>query len=170
VSVELASQVLGSSYEYSKYMLRYEQSFPAFRDHALRLSLAGGLIQDVGKQGSPYFIRFFFGDHALYWVDKGSLPRNLELNFSEVIDYGDVLASFMAEYDVPLWSSGSFFYRGYIYLAANYTYVTKASFLATEEEWSGRAKNQFTMDLGLKVDSPVGLFTLSLGYLVDTIW
>jgi outer membrane protein assembly factor BamA len=170
VSVELASRVLGSSYEYSKYMLRFDLNFPIASDHALRLSVIGGILQDVGERGSPFFSRFFVGDHALFWIDKGSLPRNLDLNFSDTFDYGDVLFSTTAEYDIPLWAGGNFFYRAYIYGAFNFSYVTKAAFLATQEEWSGRAKSPISLDLGLKFDTPVGLFTFSLGYIVDLAW
>lgn len=170
VSVELASRVLGSSYEYSKYMLRLDLNFPIASDHALRLSVIGGILQDVGERGSPFFSRFFVGDYALFWIDKGSLPRNLELNFSDTFDYGDVLLSTTAEYDIPLWSGGTFFYRAYVYGAFNFSYVTKAAFLATQEEWSGRAKSPISLDLGLKFDTPIGLFTFSLGYIVDLAW
>ncbi len=167
-SIELASKILfASDYEYSKYQLKYEHSFPAFWDHAFRLSLVGGLIQDVGEKGSPFFNRFFVGDYALFQVNKDSLPRNLELNFSEVFDYGDLLLSIGAEYDVPLWSTGKFFYRGYVYAAFNFSYITKADFLASEDEWSGKPKYPVSVDLGFKVDTPVGLFTLSFGYLAD---
>ncbi len=167
VSVELASKIFGSDYEFSKYLLKYEHSFPAFRDHAFRLSVVGGLIQDVGEKGSPFFSRFYVGDYALFLIRKDSLPRNLDLNFSEVVDYGDLLASVTAEYDVPLWSRGSFFYRGYVYGALNFSLVTKAAFLASEDEWSGRTKRPVSFDLGFKVDTPVGLFTFSLGYVLD---
>jgi len=170
VSVELASKVFGSDYEFSKYLVKYEHSFPAFLDHAFRLSVTGGLIQDVGERGSPFFTRFFVGDYAFFLINKSSLPRNLELNFSEVFDYGDLMASLTAEYDVPLWSDGRFFYRGYVYLAGNFSVVTKASFLASKEEWSGRTKRPFSFDLGFKVETPVGLFTLSLGYIMDLVF
>lgn len=170
VSVELASKVFGSDYEFSKYLVKYEHSFPAFLDHAFRLSVAGGLIQDVGERGSPFFTRFFVGDYAFFLINKSSLPRNLELNFSEIFDYGDLMASVTAEYDVPLWSKGRFFYRGYVYLAGNFSVVTKASFLASNEEWSGRTKRPFSLDLGFKAETPIGLFTLSLGYIMDLVF
>jgi outer membrane protein assembly factor BamA len=167
VSIELGSKIFGSDYEYSKYMIFFEHSFTLWLDHVLRLSVLGGLIQDVGAAGSPFFKRFFVGDHALFLIDKGSLPRNLDVNFSEVVDYGDLLGSVEAEYDVPLWSGGSYFYRGYFYAALNFCYVTKASFLASKDEWSGRTKRPVSFDLGLKFDTPIGLFTLALGYIMD---
>jgi outer membrane protein assembly factor BamA len=171
ISVELASKIFfGSDYEFSKYMVKYEHSFPAFSNHAFRVSVVGGLIQDVGEQGSPFFKRFFVGDYAFFQVDKHSLPRNLELNFSKVVDYGDLMASITAEYDIPLWERGKFFYRGYVYAAANFSYVTKADFLATEEEWTGRTKRPVSMDIGMKVDTPIGLFTFSLGYVFDLVF
>ena len=167
ISIELATRILGSDYEFSKYMIQYEHSFPMWLDHAIRFSVVGGLIQDVGTWGSPFFSRFYIGDHALFLVNKYSLPRNLELNFSEVTDYGDLLASFNIEYDIPLWSTGDFFYRGYTYFAVNFSYITKAEFLAIPDEWSGRPKRPVSLDLGFKFDTPIGLFTLSLGYAMD---
>jgi outer membrane protein insertion porin family len=168
ISVELASKALFtvSDYEYSKYMIRYEQNFPIWLDHVLRLTATGGLIQDVGEK-SPFFKRFFVGDHSLYLVNKDSLPRNLEVNFSTETNYGDLLGSIEVEYDVPLWSSGQFFYRGYAYTGLNFTCLTKASFLRTGEEWVGRAKRPVSFDLGLKFETPLGLMTFSVGYLLD---
>ena len=170
-SIELATKIFGSDYEYSKYMLRYEQSFPAFLDHAVRISATGGLIQDVNKSShSPFFTRFFIGDYSLFQVNKPSLPRNLELNFSDTVDYGDLLASLNVEYDIPLWSTGKFFYRGYVYGALNFSIVTKAEFLASKNDWTGRTNRPFSFDLGFKFDTPIGLFTLSFGYLIDMIF
>ncbi len=170
LSIELASKVLGSDYEYSKYMVKYEHSFPAFLDHAVRISAAGGIIQKVGTIGSPFFSRFFVGDYALYWFDKPSLPRNLELNFSDANYYGDILASTNVEYDIPLWSNGKFFYRGYVYGAANFTVVDRVDFLGSKQKWGGRTKLPVTMDFGFKFDTAIGLFTLSIGYLLDMIF
>ncbi len=168
INVELASKVFGSDYEFSKYFFKFEQSYRAFLNHAFRFTVSGGLIQDVGEFGSPFFTRFFVGDYALFQIDKDSLPRNLELNFSEVADYGDLMASFSIEYDIPLWSDGEFFYRGYVYTAANFSYVTKAEFLkSVEEEWSGRTKRPVSLDVGFKFNTPIGLFTLSFGYVFD---
>ncbi len=170
ISVELSSKaVLFSDYEYSKYMLQYEHSFRLWLDHVLRLTVVGGLIQDVGEQGSPFFKRFFIGDHALFLLYKDSLPRNLDLNFSTVTDYGDLLGSIEVEYDVPLWATGSFFYRGYAYASLNFSVLTKADFLASDEEWSGRTKRPVSFDLGLKFETPVGLLQFSVGYVMDVI-
>jgi len=170
VSVELASQVLASDYEYSKYMVSYQHFFRLWLDHVLHFNLVGGLIQDVGKNGSPFFNRFYVGDYAMFLIQKDSLPRNLDLNFSEVVDYGDVLFSASLEYDVPLWGRGDFFYRGYLYAAFNFSYVTKAEFLAVDDEWSGRAKRPMSLDLGIKFDTPIGLFTLSAAYWMDVVF
>jgi outer membrane protein assembly factor BamA len=168
VEVELASKaLLFSDYEYSKYMLRYEHSFNFYWDHVWRFSIVAGLIQDVGERGSPFFERFFIGDYARFQIDKNSLPRNLALNFSTTTDYGDLLGSIEIEYDVPMWSTGTFFYRGYAYAALNFSVLTKADFLATDAEWSGRTKRPVTFDLGLKFETPIGLLTFSAGYVAD---
>lgn len=80
------------------------------------------------------------------------------------------MGSIEAEYDVPLWSTGVFFYRGYVYAALNFSVLTKASFLALEEEWSGRTKRPVTFDVGLKFETPIGLLTFSLGYVMDLVF
>jgi outer membrane protein assembly factor BamA len=169
LSVEFASKILGSDYEYSKYMIRYEHSFSLWLDHVVRICAQAGLLQDVGKRGSPFFTRFFVGDYALFLPNKGSLPRNLQINYSDVADYGDLLVSAEVEYDIPLWTKKRFFYQGYGYAAVNFSYVTKADFLASEDEWSGRTKRPVSFDVGLKFDTPVGLLTLSLGYIMDVV-
>lgn len=166
-SVELATKILGSDYEYSKYLLQYEHSVNPYLDHVWRFTVVGGLLQDVGERGSPFFERFFIGDYARFQIEKRSLPRNLDLNFTSVTDYGDLFFSAEYEYDIPLWSQGSFFYRGYAYAALNFSVLTKASFLASEEEWIGRTKRPVTFDLGLKFETPIGLLTFSVGYVTD---
>ncbi len=168
IGVELASKaILFSDYEYSKYTIQYEQYFNPYLDHVWRLKVAGGLLQDVGERGSPYFVRFFIGDYARFQIDKSSLARNLDLNFSTTTDYGDLLFSAEFEYDIPLWTGGSFFHRGYVYAALNFSAITKAKFLASKDEWSGRTKRPVTFDLGLKFETPVGLLTFSAGYVAD---
>lgn len=168
IGVELASKaILFSDYEYSKYTIQYEHYFNPYLDHVWRLKLAGGLLQDVGERGSPYFVRFFIGDYARFQIDKSSLARNLDLNFSTTTDYGDLLFSAEFEYDIPMWTGGSFFHRGYAYAALNFSAITKASFLASKDEWSGRTKRPVTFDLGLKFETPIGLLTFSAGYVAD---
>ena len=172
ISIELATKVppLVSDYEYSKYMVLYEHNFNHWLDHVIRLTVMGGLIQDVREDASPFFTRFFIGDSALFQIDKVPLPRNLELNFTPHTDYGDLFGAIQAEYDVPLWFGGSFFYRGYAYFALNFSILTKADFLASEQEWSGRTKRPVSFDLGLKFETPIGLLTLRLGYAMDLIF
>ncbi len=168
IGVELASKaILFSDYEYSKYTIQYEQYFNPYLDHVWRLKMAGGLLQDVGERGSPYFVRFFIGDYARFQIDKSSLARNLDLNFSTTTDYGDLLFSAEFEYDIPLWTGGRFFHRGYAYAALNFSAITKARFLASKDEWSGRTKRPVTFDLGLKFETPIGLLTFSAGYIAD---
>lgn len=170
LSIELASKIFGSDYEYSKYTVLFEYNLRLWLDHVLRLTFEGGLIQDVGERGSPFFKRFFIGDYALFQVGKTALPRQLELNFSTFTDCGDLVATVEAEYDIPLWATGQFFYRGYAYFAINFTTLEKAAFLASEEEWSGRPKRPVSFDLGLKFETPIGLLVVSVGYLMDLVF
>ena len=92
------------------------------------------------------------------------MPRSLELNFTEVTDtirYDDVLISGRMGYAVPLWLKGRYFYKGYAYGAVDVTHT-------------GGVNDPFTIplsfDIGLKMDTYIGVFTISTSYILDTIF
>jgi outer membrane protein assembly factor BamA len=161
-SVELASQILGGSYDFTKYYLAYDQLLPAPRDHSLKLDLKLGLVQG----SAPFFNKFFFGDTSFFSLRDRALPRALGLNFSKESVYDDVLFSAGAEYAIPVFTTEAPA-RGYVFFAANTTYTASLEeTLGQEVRRVGNAWT-FSFDIGLKLDTPVGVFTFSLAYLLD---
>jgi hypothetical protein len=69
------------------------------------------------------------------------------------------------EYAVSLWQRRAFFRRGYLALGLRGVYSS---------ETLGGARTEFSSspvsaEAALRLDTPVGVFNLSLGYLVDNL-
>jgi outer membrane protein assembly factor BamA len=164
LGVELGSELLGGSYNFTKYTLSLDQQLPAIRDsHSFKLDLRLGLIQGE----TPFFNQFFFGDTSFFSFRDRALPRALGLNFSKESIYDPVLMSAGLEYAVPLALGGRPLHRAYFFFATNATYT------ATLDETLGRVERPvgnawtFSFDLGLKLDTSIGVFTFSVAYLLD---
>lgn len=161
--VELSSELLGSNYNYSKYTLLYEQALPTFRDHSFKLDLRMGLIQG----DAPFFAKFYFGDTSFFSFRDRALPRALGLNFSKETLYDDVMMSAGLEYAYPIFAKQGPIYRSYLFFAANATYT------ASLEETLGRQERAYgkawtaSFDVGVKLDTTIGVFTFSVAYLLD---
>jgi outer membrane protein assembly factor BamA len=166
LGVELSTSLIGSSYEFSKYTAEYQHAFTLFGSHSLVISAFGGLIQG----GAPFFSQFFISDYAFFAIGRDSLPRNAELNFSESNDYDDLIISAGLTYNVPIQSGGSLLVRTYVYGGARVS--ATASLDEIQEDPKGRGAGgeiPVSFDLGLKFDTFVGNFTLSLAYIVDLV-
>ncbi len=162
LAVELGTSLLGSSYEFSKYTVELQQAFAPVRDHRLILRLFGGVVQGA----TPFFNQFFIGDWSYFTAGRRILPRQLQLNFSASNDYDDVFASLGAEYDVPLFEGGAFLYRLCLYGGLDVS--GSASLGELQEDEGGRGfggRFPLSFDVGLKLDTALGNFTLSLAYL-----
>ena len=157
--VTFGSRLLGSDYEYSRYLLQLETAFGLF-DLPLRLQCALGASQG----GAPFFERFYAADFS-YFAIGPALARSLELNFSTDSRYDAFVAMAGVEYAVPLWHRQAFFRRGYLALGLRGVYSS---------ETLGGARTPFSSspvsaEAALRLDTPVGVFNLSLGYLVDIL-
>jgi outer membrane protein assembly factor BamA len=156
VQVTFGSRLLGGDYEYSRYLLQLETAF-SLLGH-LRFQGALGAAQG----SAPFFERFYGADWS-YFAIGPAVGRALELNFSTDSRYDAFLAMGGAEYGQPLWASGGFFKRGYLGLGARIVYST-ATLGGTRTPYS---KTPVSADVALRFDTPVGVFNLSAGYLVD---
>jgi outer membrane protein assembly factor BamA len=156
--VTFASRLVGSDYEYSRYVLQGETGF-GLLGRRLRLQALLGAVQG----GAPYFERFYAADLSYFAVGP-ALGRALELNFSTDSRYDAFAAMAGAEYAVPLWSGGAVLHRGYLALGARAVYTT------AELGRGGRTRASrwpLSFDLALRVDTPVGTFNASLGAALD---
>ncbi len=155
--VTFGSRLLGGDYEYSRYLLQLETAF-ALLSHRLRFQTALGVVQG----NAPFFDRFYPADYS-YFAIGPAIGRALELNFSTDSRYDAFLAMGGLEYAVPLWSSHAFFRRGYLALGTRVVYST-ATLGGTRTPFS---RSPFSADVALRFDTPVGVFNLSAGYLMD---
>jgi outer membrane protein insertion porin family len=126
---------------------------------------AGALFGDA-----PYFERFFVGDLNLLLP-----PRALGLNFSTLSSrdflgtsvgshrYDSFAARLLVEYAVPLWRRRGFFYRGDAFAAFGAFALASLDDLRVRDTGPGPAiPADLTADLGLRLDTYVGIFTLSV--------
>ena len=163
VNAVFGSQALGGDYEFTRLLLQLESDHALPWGHALRLQGAAGAAQGPeDDRGPPFFERFYAADWSYFSIGP-ALGRALELNFSSDSRYDAYLAMLGLEYGIPLWSGGDVFHRGYVAIGGRWVYsAAKAT--------SGRtpvSRAPLSADLAFRLDTPVGSFNLSLGYLLD---
>ena len=158
VSVEVGSALFGSDYGYVKTVLNGSFYLRMPRG-ALGFHVFGGVVDGV----APYFDRFFIGDLDLL------LPRRaLGINFSTQPApsfLGSSLASqrydnyagrLLIEYAVPVWRHKGLVYGGDAFVAAGVLGMTNDEDSLTSPPWG------ITGDLGIRLDTYVGVFTISI--------
>ncbi len=171
LDVEIGTSLIGSSYEFSKYTAAYSQAFGLFSTslgkHSLVLDVIGGLIQGQ----APFFNQYFISDHAYFAFGRDSLPRNAQLNFSESSDYDDLLISATATYSIPVYNGGNWLYSTYIYGGLNISATASLDELQEDPNGRGTGGNiPLSFDAGLKFDTLIGNFRLSLSYMLDLVF
>jgi len=171
LSVELSG--LLSDYTFVKGTAALASYFPLKSGHILGLhGFLGGMRGDA-----PYFDRFFVGD-----VDMLLPRRALGLNFStqpahdflgtgsSAHRFDDLAARALVEYAIPLWKRHGFVYRGDAFAAVGVYALCNPQDLARDNLSFRRAlAMDLTADLGLRLDTAVGIFTLSVGNLIGRI-
>jgi outer membrane protein insertion porin family len=157
--VTFGSALLGSDYEYSRYVLQAESGF-GLLGRPLRLQAFVGAVQG----GAPFFERFYAADLSYFAVGP-ALGRALELNFSTDSRYDAFAAMGGLEYAVPLWSHGRFFQRGYLALGARAVW----SSARPGGGRTGFSSWPVSLDAALRFDTPIGTFNASLGAALDNL-
>jgi hypothetical protein len=161
LTVEVATSILASSYTYVKSVFEGSVYFKMPRGHALGLHLFAGAIAG----DAPYFDRFFIGDLDLL------LPRRaLGINFSTQAPlnvlgtsiaaqrYDNYAGRLMVEYAMPIWRRRGLMYGGDAFVAVGVLgMASNGSF-----DGPGGPPIALTGDLGLRLDTYVGVFTISV--------
>jgi outer membrane protein assembly factor BamA len=155
--VTFASKLLGSDYEYSRYRLDLDTAF-SLLGQPLRFQSTLGAAQG----NAPFFERFYGADYSYFAVGP-ALARALELNFSTDSRYDQFVAMAGLEYAVPLWADSSFFRRGYLALGARGVYSTAT----LGGSRTGFSRTPLSGDVALRLDTPVGMFNVSVAYWLD---
>ncbi|MBI3071074.1 MAG: BamA/TamA family outer membrane protein [Deltaproteobacteria bacterium] len=162
--VEVGSRLLGSRYEFSKYVLKSEFLLPLVPEHAFKIELFAGLTQGY----TPFFNQFYFGDHVYFSPRERSISRALGLNYSDASRYSQVAMSLSIEYDLPLFLRGRNVYRGYLFWAASATYMNRLTeTLISAPSRAGDSPFTASFDIGIKLDTPLGNFVFSTAFILD---
>jgi outer membrane protein insertion porin family len=165
LTLQMALPVFASQYTYAKGVLQ-SSWYHAVGRHVLGVhGLAGAVLGDA-----PYFEQFFVGDLNFLLP-----PRALGLNFSTLPSrnflgtsisaqrYDAFAARLVLEYAIPLWRRHGFFYRGDAFAAAGIFGLASADDLRVRDRSLGRSLPiDLTADLGLRLDTYVGIFTVSV--------
>ncbi len=159
LSAEAGTSLLGSTYSYVKTVFDGSWYLKMPHGHALGFHLFGGGIEG----NAPYFDRFFIGDLDLL------LPRRaLGINFSTQPAssfLGSAIASqrydnyagrLLIEYAVPVWRHHGWVYGGDAFVAFG------VLAMASDEDALTSPPVALTGDLGLRLDTYVGVFTVSI--------
>jgi outer membrane protein assembly factor BamA len=166
LSLEASDGLLGSSYQYVKTVAEASFYHPMPRGHALGFHLFGGAI--VGDP--PFFDRFFIGDLNLL------LPRRaLGINFStlpsrNLLDtsiahhrYDQYAGRAIVEYAIPIWRRHGFVYGGDAFVAAGLLGMASVGdFRPPGTSGFSSLPIDLTGDLGLRLDTYIGIFTISI--------
>jgi outer membrane protein assembly factor BamA len=164
LGLEVATPAFASQYTFVKSTAQGSIHFPVRWGHVIAIhGLAGAIFGDA-----PYFDRFFVGDLNLLLP-----PRAQGINFSTQpsrnflgtsVDqhrYDNFAARALVEYAIPLWSRHGLLYRGEAFVAFG------AFALGNQDDFSARGWKSvpadLTADLGIRLDTYVGIFTLSVG-------
>ncbi|MBW2277011.1 MAG: BamA/TamA family outer membrane protein [Deltaproteobacteria bacterium] len=174
LSVELATEVVGSDYEFSKFTLSHDTHFPLGRGHSIRLGLFAGLI--MGE--APFFDQFFVGDFSAFIPSRvlglnfAHLHPNLLETSVQEMRYEDLAGSINVEYSIP-------FYRGHGFFYGIDGFVGVGLFaMASREDLRNDPKGyqgfevvpmDLTADIGVRVDTEIGVLELTFGNLFRLI-
>jgi outer membrane protein insertion porin family len=173
LSVEGATSALASSYGFVKAVAQSSSYLPLGWGHIVGIHLYLGALWG----NAPYFDRFFVGD-----LNQLLPPRALGLNFStqpsrdflgtgaDAHRYGDLAGRVLVEYAVPIWRRHGLLYRGDAFAAFGAFAVSDRGAFSSSEVSLGRAiAADLTADLGIRLDTYIGIFTLSVANAIGRI-
>jgi outer membrane protein assembly factor BamA len=155
-----------SSYSFAKALVQASFYAKMPRGHALGLHLLGGAI--LGD--APYFDRFYIGDlnpllprRALGMAFSTQSSRDLLGTGIEHQRYGNYAARALIEYAIPMWRRRGFVYGGDFFAAVGVLGLASNGDLRPPGglTW-GLAPIDLTADLGFRLDTYVGIFTVSI--------
>lgn len=167
VSGDFSTLTLGSSYSYAKITAAYRKYFPLSWKHIVAMDLFGGIV--FGE--APFFERFFIGD-----LNDLVPSRALGLNFStlpsrnffgtsiDLMRYEDLALRTSVEYIIPWFRRSGFFYVAEFFLNAGLLVMaSKNDVKFRDVSFSESFPIDMTLDVGIRLDSKIGIFRFSLG-------
>lgn len=171
LSVEGATNGVASSYSFLKGTVQSSSYFPLRSGHVIGVhGFLGGIAGEA-----PFFDRFFVDD-----LNPLLPPRALGLNFSTqpshnflgtdiaLHRYDNMAGRALVEYAVPVWSRHGLLYRGDAFAAFGIFAVSNAGSL-DHRSFARTVAADLTADLGLRLDTYIGIFTISVGNAIGRI-
>jgi outer membrane protein insertion porin family len=173
LSVEATTTAFASSYGFVKGVAQASSYFPLRWGHVIGIhGYLGGIFGDA-----PYFDRFFVGD-----LNQLLPPRALGLNFSTQPShnllgtsiaahrYDNLAGRALVEYAIPIWSRHGLLYRGDAFAAFGVFALSNPDDLRHGDVPLSRAiASDLTADLGIRLDTYIGIFTLSVANAIGRI-
>ena len=166
---------LGSNYGYQKFEAQYQRWWTLPWAHVISLQSQIGVVHG----DAPFFERFYVGDFAealpgriLGINPDRRQPPNLFNTAIEEVRYGDYAARLLTEYRVELYKGHSSIYgidlfgRVGLYSVMSHRDLTDA---ATGYEGPARAPIDLTYNLGLRIETEVGGFSLGFSNLLGLL-
>jgi outer membrane protein assembly factor BamA len=167
VAAEISNGLIGSTYDYFKLSARYDHFFLLRWNHVIALQLQGGTI--AGQ--APFFEKFFIGDF------NDLIPgRSLGLNFSTLPSrnifhtsinekrYEEIAFRISGEYIIPWFRGGKIFYGGDFFVNLGVLALTsRETFRVRDRSFWEALPIDLTMDAGIRLDTQIGIFRLSIG-------
>lgn len=167
LSAEVSARALGSSYNYLRLAVSYQHYFALRWGHIISPQIFGGVI--FGE--APFFEKFFIGD-----LNDLVPSRALGLNFSTLpsrdifgtsIDskrYEELAIRAAVEYIVPWFRGSGSIYSGDFFLNVGLILLTSKEEIALRDRPLAESLPvDLTIDVGLRLDTRIGVFRLSLG-------
>jgi outer membrane protein insertion porin family len=172
LSLEGSADGFGSSYGFLKGVAQSSSYLPMRSGHVVGIhAFLGGIWGDAA-----YFDRFFVGDLNFLLP-----PRALGLNFSTQpsLDllgtgmaghrYENAAGRLLVEYAIPIWRRHGILYRGDAFAAFGAFAVSDPARWRSSSRFSDAVAVDLTGDLGLRLDTTIGIFTLSVGNAIGRI-
>jgi outer membrane protein assembly factor BamA len=174
LAVEIGSEAFGSDYDFSKFTLTHDTYFPLGKGHSIRLALFAGLIMG----DAPFYDQFFVGDFSSF------VPaRLLELNFSHLqprlldtsvqeMRYEDLAGSLNLEYSIPFYRGAGMVYGVNGFIGVGLFALASGQDLRTDPQgYQGYevVPMDVTANLGVRIDTRIGVFMVSLANLFRLI-
>lgn len=173
LSIEGASQSIASDYAFLKGVAQSSSYLPTRRGQALGFHVFLGGIWG----NAPFFDRFFVGD-----LNQLLPPRALGLNFSTQPSrnllgthiaghrYDNLAGRLLIDYAIPIWRRHGLFYRGDAFAAVGLFALANPDDLRDRTvRFSQAVAADLTFDLGVRLDTPIGIFTLSIANAIGRI-
>jgi outer membrane protein assembly factor BamA len=164
---EVGTRLIGSSYQYYKLTIQYQQWWRLRHGHVLSL---GGLVGLIFGD-APIFERYYIGDldplvpsRALGLTLSTLPPRNLLGSGVARQRYAPLAGRVFMEYAVPLHRGGRHIYGADAFVDVGLVALANYEDLTAPQAsgWQAVPLDAF-VDAGIRLDTYLGIFTLSLG-------